>query len=45
VAYLWPEAEGEDPPVDEECNYQDVKLNVGLTDMDFDPDNPEYDYP
>jgi len=45
VAYLWPEAAGEDPPLDEEYDYQDVKLNVGLTDMDFDPDNPEYDYP
>ena len=45
VCYLWPEAEGEDPPVDEEYNYQDVKLNVGLTDVDFDPDNPEYNYP
>jgi hypothetical protein len=45
VAHLWPEAEGEDPPLDEEYTYQDVKLNVGLTDMDFDPDNPEYNYP
>ncbi len=45
VAHLWREAEGEDPPLDEEYNYQEVKLNVGLTDMDFDPDNPEYNYP
>jgi hypothetical protein len=45
VAYLWPEAEGEDPPMDQECTYQDVKLNLGLTDMDFDPDNPDYNYP
>lgn len=45
VAHLWPEDDGEDPPLDEEYNYQDIKLNVGLTDMDFDPDNPEYDFP
>jgi len=45
VAYLWPEADGEDLPLDEEYTYQDVKLNVGLTDMDFDPDNSEYNFP
>ncbi len=45
VCQLWPEGEGKEPPVDEEYNYQDVKINVGLTDLDFDPDNPAYNYP
>ncbi len=42
---MWPAAPGEAPPIDEEYTYQDVKLNIGLTDTDFDPDNPEYNYP
>jgi len=29
----------------EEYIYQDVKLNPGLEDSAFDPDNPEYNYP
>jgi len=45
AAYFWPEVAGAEPPVDEEYTYKDVKLNVGLTDVDFDPDNPEYNYP
>ena len=28
----------------EKYRYREVKLNVGLTDLDFDPDNPEYDF-
>ncbi len=28
----------------EDYGYSDVKFNIGLTDIDFDPDNPEYDF-
>lgn len=45
AAYAPPEAEGEQPPLIEEYVYYDVRLNVGLTDADFDPDNPEYSFP
>ncbi len=45
AAFLWPENAGEPPPLEEEYTYLDLQLNVGLTDLDFDPDNPAYDYP
>lgn len=45
AAYLWPEKPGGPPQLEEEYTYLDVKLNVGLTDSDFDPDNPAYNYP
>ena len=32
-------------PLLESYTYYDVKLNVGLTEDDFDPANPEYRYP
>jgi hypothetical protein len=35
--YDWPEAAGGQPVLLGEYTYQDVKLNVGLTDGDFDP--------
>ncbi len=43
----WPDREGDEPPVNEEYNYIDLRLNVGLTDADFSeqlldgPYNPE----
>jgi hypothetical protein len=40
----WPEKAGEKPPIVEKYNYADVKANVGLTDADFDPRNPEYQF-
>ncbi len=43
--YLWPEKGSSEPVLQERYFYTDVKLNVGLTDKDFDPDNPDYDYP
>lgn len=43
--YLWPEKEGEDPPLLEKYFYLDVKLNCEFKDVDFDVKNPEYDYP
>lgn len=42
VAYDWPTAAGAAPELIEEYNYIDLKLNVGLTDADFDPRNPQY---
>ena len=44
VAYHWPAAEKAAPPVMEEYTYVNVKVNVGLTDKDFDPENPEYKF-
>ncbi len=43
--YIWPEAPGGPPRLLEKYFYQEVQLNVGLTDRDFDPDNPQYDFP
>ncbi len=42
VAYHWPTKEGAAPPVLEEYTYVNIKTNVGLTDEDFNPENPEY---
>jgi len=44
AAYTWPKAPGQPPEVLEEYTYQDIKFNVGLTDADFDPNNPEYGF-
>lgn len=43
-SYTWPRKPGEDPPLIEEYTYLDVKVNVGLTDKDFDVNNPKYGY-
>jgi hypothetical protein len=45
AAFGWPKREGEQPPLEEEYTYLNVKLNVGLTAEDFNPDNPNYKYP
>ncbi len=48
IAYeglLWPEIEGGPPRLLEKYYYTDVKLNIGLKDLDFDPANQEYNYP
>ena len=44
-SYLWPSVKGGKPPLIERYYYSDVKLNVGLTDEDFDPANKSYSYP
>lgn len=44
AAYLWPAKPGEAPPLEEEYTYVDVRLNVGLQDIDFDPENPAYNF-
>lgn len=45
AAYDWPAVPGEEPPLIEEYTYYNIKLNVGLTDLDFDANNPAYSFP
>lgn len=45
AAFLWPEDPDQPPPLEEEITFLNVKLNVGLAERDFDPDNPDYNYP
>jgi hypothetical protein len=42
AAYDWPEESGGEPRLIEEYTYLDLKLNVGLTDSDFDHRNESY---
>ncbi|MCA9222178.1 MAG: DUF1571 domain-containing protein [Pirellulaceae bacterium] len=44
AAYDWPETPEGRPGVLEEYTYLDIKTNVGLTDQDFDPHNPNYNF-
>ncbi len=44
-SYDWGAKPGEEPILLESYTYYDVVLNPGLTDADFDPDNPDYAYP
>ncbi len=44
IAYDWPRQEGAGLEVIEEYNYLDLKVNVGLTDSDFDPHNSAYNF-
>jgi len=39
--YGWPK-DGEQLPLVEHYDYSDIRVNVGLTDEDFDPQNPNY---
>ena len=45
ACWTWPAKPGDDPVLEEEYTYTNVKLNVGLTDKDFDPDNSDYNFP
>ncbi len=44
AAYDWPKTAGAEPVVIEEYTYQNIKVNVGLTDSDFDPANAQYSF-
>jgi hypothetical protein len=44
IAYDWPKRTGAPLEVIEEYNYLDLKVNVGLTDADFDPYNADYNF-
>jgi hypothetical protein len=43
-SHEWPDGGGK-AVLSESYSYYDLKFNVGLTDRDFDPDNPEYAFP
>lgn len=45
AAYGIPESTGGTPPLLESYQYLDVEINVGLEEKDFDPENPEYQFP
>lgn len=40
--YDWPETQGGQPVLTEECTYYKVNLNAELSDIDFDRNNPDY---
>lgn len=42
--YGFPTTAGQKPPLLEEYTYWNVRANVGLTDKDFDPENPKYGF-
>jgi hypothetical protein len=44
-SYGWPSEAGGRPKLMEEYTYLDLKLNNGLTDRDFSPQNPQYQFP
>ncbi len=43
--YDWSGVAGDRPELVEQYTYLDLKLNVGLTDADFDKRNPSYSFP
>ncbi|MFM1802480.1 MAG: hypothetical protein RJA81_1832 [Planctomycetota bacterium] len=44
VGYDWPSKQGEQPVLVEDYQFRNLKVNVGLTNFDFDPKNPAYAY-
>ncbi|MGI9473085.1 MAG: DUF1571 domain-containing protein [Rubripirellula sp.] len=44
-AFGWPDIEGGEPPLLESYTYYDVQSNIGLSEKDFDPKSPEYNFP
>jgi hypothetical protein len=44
ASWSWPAEQDGEPVLEEEYTYTDVRINVGLTDIDFDPDNSVYDF-
>ncbi len=44
-SFGWPQEPGGEPPLLESYAYYDLETNVGLTDADFDPKNPDYSFP
>jgi hypothetical protein len=44
VAYDWPKSPQAKPEIIEEYTYLDVNMNAQLTDLDFDPENPAYNF-
>ena len=44
TGFDWPARKGDTPPIVEDYQFQNLKVNVGLSDRDFDPANPAYSY-
>ncbi|MCY2981062.1 MAG: DUF1571 domain-containing protein [Planctomycetota bacterium] len=44
ASYTWPKTKGGEPELEEEYTYEDLLINVGLTDADFEPKNPNYHF-
>ncbi|EMI17316.1 secreted protein containing DUF1571 [Rhodopirellula maiorica SM1] len=44
-SFGWPTTEGQPAPLQESYTYHEIQTNVKLTELDFDPKNPEYKYP
>ncbi|HET6882079.1 MAG TPA: DUF1571 domain-containing protein [Pirellulales bacterium] len=44
-SHEWPAEGGEKSVLSETYSYYNLEFDVGLTDRDFDPDNPEYAFP
>lgn len=44
-AFTWPKKAGGEPVLEEQYTLADLKLNVNLTDLDFDYRNPKYKFP
>ena len=45
TSYDWPKTSGAKPQILEQYTYMNVRTNVGLTDEDFNPKNPAYNFP
>ena len=45
TSYDWPSSPGAKPQIIEQYTYLNLKVNVGLTDEDFNPKNPAYNFP
>jgi hypothetical protein len=43
-AYSWPVGDSEDPPLIEEYTFQDIRLNVGFADAEFQRNYPAYKF-
>jgi len=43
-AYDWPQPGSATPALIEEYTYMNLKFNTGLTDADFSPENPQYNF-
>ena len=43
-AYDWPHRQGQQPELMEEYTYSGLRLNVGLSQVDFDPSNRSYSF-
>jgi Protein of unknown function (DUF1571) len=44
AAYSWPAQEGGEKELLEEYTYRDIKLNLNMTNADFDPKNTKYNF-